>query len=77
MAKSSIFVSPNTDASLAASLSQMVGIPLTENLGKYLGYHLFMGSLKRVLTHIFLIDAYQVGGMESKGFITDRKSHID
>ena len=35
--KSQVFVSQNVDTNLAHSLSQMSGIPLTNNIGKYLG----------------------------------------
>ncbi|XP_021596672.1 uncharacterized protein LOC110603281 [Manihot esculenta] len=45
LSKSSIFVSPNTYASLAAALSKMGGIPIIENLGKYLGVPSFHGKI--------------------------------
>lgn len=38
--KSMMFVSPNIEAQVAAGLSTQLGIPLTEDLGRYLGYHL-------------------------------------
>lgn len=38
--KSCVFLSPNVSAHEADKLSNRLGIPLTKNLGKYLGFHL-------------------------------------
>ena len=66
--KSQVFVSQNVDTNLAHSLSQMSGIPLTNNLGKYLGVTSSMAGSPKIYLPIFLIVSrlgLQVGKLNS------------
>ncbi|CAL5362434.1 unnamed protein product [Camellia sinensis] len=47
--KSKLFVSPNLSRNSASSLSSQCGIPLTQNLGKYLGSPMLHGRVNRTL----------------------------
>ncbi|KAL7215762.1 hypothetical protein ACSBR1_027827 [Camellia fascicularis] len=47
--KSKLFISPNVDGRRARELSTLCGIPLTHDLGKYLGVPLVHGRLNRGL----------------------------
>ena len=47
VAKSRLFVSPNVDNAIARSLSTLSSIPLTNNLGTYLGVPIVHGRMTK------------------------------
>ncbi|WCJ39802.1 RNA-directed DNA polymerase (reverse transcriptase) [Euphorbia peplus] len=54
LAKSSIYFSKNVDSELAKNLSAISGIPITDNLGMYLGMSIIHGRLNKTSFHHIL-----------------------
>lgn len=69
MGKFKVYVSRNVGGVIAQSISKKWGIPLTANLGKYLGVLVFHGKLLRIHMGKWLLRLGKGYRMEAKSFI--------